>query len=150
DSRDPDNKEKPGVWRSDTLILLHVPKSHDHAYLISVPRDLYVTIPKGPGNENGPTKEKINAAFFFGGLPLTVQTVENFTGVRIDHVVLMDFFGFQAVTDALGGVDMTIDPDANGKDVKSIHQPFRVFKQGQQHLNGAEALDYVRQRYQFA
>ncbi|WP_239075248.1 LCP family protein [Planosporangium flavigriseum] len=145
DSRDPDNKAKPGQWRTDTMILMHVDANHQKAYLISIPRDLYVYIPTSPTNpEFGDTNEKINAAFAWGGVPLTVQTIEGFSGVHIDHVVLVDFGGFQQVTDALGGVDMNIE-----QDITSIHAPHRQFKKGLQHLNGAEALDYVRQRYQF-
>jgi LCP family protein required for cell wall assembly len=145
DSRDPDNKGKPGEWRSDTLILMHIPASHDKAYLISVPRDLYVHIPKSKANPAyGDTKAKINAAFAWGGTTLTVQTVEEYTKVRMDHVVLIDFGGFKQVIDALGGIDMNVETT-----IKSIHQPFRVFKQGMNHFNGEEALDYARQRYQF-
>jgi anionic cell wall polymer biosynthesis LytR-Cps2A-Psr (LCP) family protein len=75
---------------------------------------------------------------------LMVQTVEGFTGLRMDHVVVIDFFGFKDVTDALGGVDMNVE-----RDIKSIHAPYRQFKKGMNHFNGEEALDYVRQRYQF-
>ncbi len=146
DSRDPDNKGKAGEWRSDTIIVMHIPASHDKAYLISVPRDLYVHIPKSKSNpQYGNTKAKINAAFAWGGTSLTVQTIEEYTEVRMDHVVLIDFGGFKQVIDALGGIDMNVE-----QDVKSIHKPFRQFKKGMNHLNGEEALDYARQRYQFA
>lgn len=146
DSRDPDNKANPGEWRTDTLILVHIPSSHDKAYLVSLPRDLYVHVPQSQTNPKlGNTKAKINAAFAWGGVPLTVQTVEGYTGVRIDHVVLIDFAGFKEVVDALGGIDMYIE-----QDIKSIHPPHRQFKKGDMHLDGAAALDYVRQRYQFA
>jgi LCP family protein required for cell wall assembly len=146
DSRDPENKAKAGQWRTDTIILMHIPASHDHAYLISIPRDLYVSIPKSQTNPSlGGTREKINAAFAWGGLPLMVQTVEGLTGVRIDHVALIDFGGFKEVTDALGGVDMYVD-----QTITSIHKPHRVFRKGMRHFDGAQALDYVRQRYQFA
>jgi LCP family protein required for cell wall assembly len=93
----------------------------------------------------GDTHDKINSAFSWGGTPLMVETVEGFTGVHIDHVALIDFSGFEAVTDAIGGVDMNVD-----QTIKSIHPPYRVFTKGEHHFNGAEALDYVRQRYQFA
>lgn len=145
DSRDPDIAANPGKWRSDTLILMHISKSHDKAYLISIPRDLYVYVPKSPTNpELGDTYTKVNAAYAWGGTPLAVQTVETFTGVRIDHVVLIDFGGFKEVTDALGGVDLNIE-----RTIKSIHKPYRTFTKGVNHLNGEEALDYCRQRYQF-
>jgi LCP family protein required for cell wall assembly len=145
DSRDPDNKAKAGEWRTDTMLIAHIPANHEKAYLISIPRDLYVYIPKSPTNPDlGNRKAKINAAFAWGGLPLAVQTVEGFTGLRMDHVVLIDFGGFKQVVDALGGIDMYIE-----QDVKSIHPPHRQFTKGNAHLDGAEALDYVRQRYQF-
>ena len=145
DSRDPDNKAKAGEWRTDTIVLMHVQADHKKAYLISIPRDTYVYIPRSPTNpDQGDTHSKINAAFAWGGLPLVVETVEGFTGVRIDHVILIDFGGFQQVTDALGGVDMTVD-----QTITSIHPPHRTFTKGMNHFTGAEALDYVRQRYQF-
>jgi LCP family protein required for cell wall assembly len=135
DSRDPDEKADAGS-RTDTIILMHVQADHKHAYLISIPRDTYVPIP-------GHGSDKINAAFAYGGLPLVVRTVEGFTNVHIDHLALIDFGGFQEVTDALGGVDMYVD-----QTITSIHTG-HTFTQGNQHFTGAQALDYVRQRYQF-
>ncbi len=146
DSRDPDNKAQAGQWRTDTIILMHLTADHKKALLVSIPRDTYVYIPKSPSNPDlGDTHEKINAAFAWGGLPLTVETVEGFTGVHVDHVMLIDFGGFQQVTDALGGVDLNVE-----QTIKSIHPPYRTFNKGTNHMNGAEALDYVRQRKQFA
>jgi LCP family protein required for cell wall assembly len=142
DSRDPDNTSDS---RTDTIMLLHVDQDHQKAELISIPRDTWVFVPTSPDGRNGNTMAKINAAYAWGGTPLTVQTVETFTGVHIDHVALIDFAGFAQVTDALGGVDLKIE-----KTIKSIHKPYRTFQKGTQHLDGAEALDYVRQRYQFA
>ncbi|MGI5246185.1 LCP family protein [Dactylosporangium sp. CA-139066] len=145
DSRDPDNKGKAGEWRTDTMIVMHIPADHQHAYLISMPRDLYVHIPKSQTTQYGNTNAKLNASFSWGGTPLTVQTIEEYTNVRMDHVLLIDFGGFKQVIDALGGIDMNIE-----KDITSIHPPKRQFKKGMNHLNGDEALDYARQRYQFA
>lgn len=124
--------------RADTLILMHIPASQDKAYLISIPRDTYVTVPDKDGN---PTKDKINAAYSRGGLPRVVKTVEGFTGVRIDNVVKVDFNGFKKMTDAVGGVDVSVD--------KTVTDPRskRTFKAGVNHLDGNGALDYVRQRY---
>jgi LCP family protein required for cell wall assembly len=142
DSRDP---AVTTGSRSDTIILMHLPADHRHAYFISIPRDTYVYIPRSPTNPDvGDTHDKINAAFAWGGATLAVQTVEAFTGVRIHHVVLLDFAGFARVTDALGGVTMTVD-----QTITSIFPPYRVFTAGQHHFSGAEALDYVRQREQF-
>jgi LCP family protein required for cell wall assembly len=142
DSRDPNNTANS---RTDTIILMHIQADHKHAYLVSIPRDSYVYIPKSPSQpDEGDTYAKINAAYAWGGPTLAVETVEKLTNVRVDHVVLIDFAGFQQVTDALGGVDMYID-----KTITSIHPPHRTFRKGVNHLNGAQALDYVRQRYQF-
>jgi LCP family protein required for cell wall assembly len=145
DSRDPDvpiDQEKNA--RADTLIVMHIPADHKEAYLVSIPRDLWVPVPQSAGAQCGGDRDKINAAFSRGRLPLAVRTVECFTDVRIDHVMAIDFAGFQDVTDALGGVDMNIE-----RTIKSIHKPFRTFNKGEQHLDGAQALDYVRQRKQF-
>ncbi|MEU8816299.1 LCP family protein [Actinoplanes sp. NPDC048796] len=147
DSRDPDAKDDgAGKWRADTLILMHVPEDHKSAQLISIPRDLWVTIPKSNDAQcSDGSRAKINAAFAFGGLPRAVHTVECMTDVKIDHVMAIDFGGFKEVTDALGGVDLKVD-----QTITSIHKPHRVFKKGMMHMNGEQALDWVRQRKQFA
>jgi LCP family protein required for cell wall assembly len=125
--------------------MMHVPSDHTKAYLVSIPRDLWVHVPESKDAQHGNTNAKINAAYAWGGAPLMVQTVEEYTGVRMDHVVLIDFAGFVKVTDALGGVEMNVD-----QTIKSIFKPYRVFNKGPNKFTGAEALDYVRQRYQFA
>ncbi|QDY11274.1 LytR family transcriptional regulator [Micromonospora sp. HM134] len=146
DSRDPDAPvDKQGEWRADTLIVMHIPADHKSAYLVSVPRDLYVPIPQVDGAEcTSERRAKINAAFAFGGLPLAVRTVECFTDVRIDHVMAIDFGGFKEVTDAVGGVDLKVD-----QSITSIHKPYRKFTKGTMHMDGATALDWIRQRKQF-
>jgi LCP family protein required for cell wall assembly len=145
DSRDPEVSGEPGgAWRTDTIVILHVPTDHERAYLVSIPRDLWVPVPHGPDGRSGSTMAKINAAHAWGGMPLVVETVEDYTGVRMDHVALIDFGGFVKVTDAVGGVDMAV-----AQSITSIHPPYRHFEAGEQHFTGEEALDYVRQRYQF-
>ena len=86
DSRDPDNEAN---GRSDSIMVVHLNTKRTKAYIISFPRDMYVNIP-------GHGKNKINAAFAFGGAPLTVRTLESLSDVRMDHVVLVDFEGFIA------------------------------------------------------
>jgi LCP family protein required for cell wall assembly len=146
DSRDPDaSLDAAGEWRADTIIVMHIPADHKEAQLISIPRDLYVSVPKSAGEAcDSGNRHKINAAFAFGGLPLAVKTVECMTDVRMDHVLAIDFGGFKEVTDALGGVDLKVE-----QSITSIHKPFRKFKKGTMHMNGAEALDWIRQRKQF-
>jgi len=83
DTRDP---ETIGGSRSDTIILLHLQADRTGAQAVSIPRDTWVHIPRSADGRHGDTEAKINAAFAWGGTPLMVQTVEDYTGVRIDHV----------------------------------------------------------------
>ncbi|HET6479842.1 MAG TPA: LCP family protein [Actinoplanes sp.] len=147
DSRDPDAKDDgAGKWRADTLILMHIPADHKTAQMVSIPRDLWVVIPRSNDAACGDgSRAKINAAFAFGGLPRAVHTVECLTDVKIDNVMAIDFGGFKEVTNALGGVDLKVE-----QTVTSIHKPHRVFKKGTMHMDGDQALDWVRQRKQFA
>ncbi|PZF91820.1 LCP family protein [Micromonospora deserti] len=141
DSRDPENTTGS---RTDTIILAHLPKDRSSAQLISIPRDTWVHVPRSKDGNHGGRDAKINAAFAWGGVPLMVQTVEKFTGVRIDHVMMIDFAGFKEIIDALGGIDVNSE-----KTFTSIHPPFRTFQQGMQRMDGETALDYSRQRKQF-
>src|SRR5690606_40594894 len=78
-------------WSSDVCSSdLHLPKDRSSAQLISIPRDTWVQVPKSSSGEGG-RNAKINASFAWGGIPLMVQTIEKFTGVRIDHVAVIDF-----------------------------------------------------------
>jgi LCP family protein required for cell wall assembly len=135
--------------RSDSIIIVHIPPTHDRAYLISIPRDLVVDIPANPRTGQGPAHEKINAAFAYGnadgggrtgGMRLLSQTVTGLTGIRFDAGAIINFTGFQSVVAALGGVDMCVD-----QRVVSIHTG-AVYQPGCRHLRPWQALDYVRQR----
>jgi LCP family protein required for cell wall assembly len=123
--------------RSDTIVIVHVPADRKHLTVMSIPRDSWLAIP-GHGDA------KINAALAYGGVPLAVETVESVIGSRIDHVAVVDFAGFKAVTDALGGVDID-NPIA----FDSYHLKGHSFPQGAQHMDGTEALAFVRERYAF-
>jgi LCP family protein required for cell wall assembly len=140
DSRAPG--EDPGVNgdRSDSLMIAHLDRDHRKAYIVSIPRDTWVSVPRD-SDGNGGKRAKINAASAWGGVPLMVSTVERFSGVKIDHVLKIDFAGFKNMTDALGGVDVSVNQTVTDPRSK------RTFTQGINHLDGAAALDYVRQRY---
>ena len=145
DSRDPENTSGS---RTDTIILAHLPKDRSSAQLISIPRDTWVSVPKSPAGRGG-RDAKINAAFAWGGVPLMVQAVEKFTGVRIDHVTMVDFAGFKEIVDALGGVEITVDKGFTSR--HSLNPDGRrEFVAGKQTMDGAAALDYARERYAFA
>ncbi|MEW2381350.1 LCP family protein [Micromonospora sp. NPDC047707] len=145
DSRDPNNSSGS---RADTIILAHLPKDRSSAQLISIPRDTWVSVPQSPQGRGG-RDAKINASYAWGGIPLMVQTVEKFTGVRVDHVTMVDFAGFKEIVDALGGIEITVD-----KGFTSTHSlnpgGRREFVAGKQTMDGAAALDYARERYAFA
>ena len=131
--------------RTDSIMLVHVPHSRNRVQLISIPRDTWTTIPASPpGSGGGPTKAKINAAYAWGGTPLLVRTIEGFTGVRIDHIVVIDFAGFGKVIDVLGGVDVSVD-----RVFTSTVPPGRVYEPGVHRMNSAVALEYARERKQF-
>ena len=123
-----------GAQRADTIMLVHLPADRRRIYLVSFPRDAWTPIP-GHGNA------KLNAAFSFGGPPLLIATVEQLTGVRVDHFAILDFEGFKSMTDALGGVTVRV--------ARTVRDPARkvVWPAGTQHLDGAQALAFVRQRH---
>jgi len=146
DTRDPSNTTGS---RSDTIILMHITKDHSAAQLVSIPRDTWVHVPRSPDGRYGNTNAKINAAYAWGGVPLTVETVESFTGVRIDHVVMVDFAGFKEIIDALGGVEINVDQAFTSTHSLTANS-IRHFSAGPQMMDGATALDYSRERYAFA
>lgn len=115
---------KYGAQRSDTMMLVHLPADHSGAYVVSLPRDAWVDIP-------GHGKAKLNAAFSWGGPPLLIDTVQRLTKVRVDHLAVIDWDGFKNLTDSLGGVDLVVDGASR-------------------HMNGTQALTYVRERHHLA
>ncbi|MFC5066239.1 LCP family protein [Actinomycetospora atypica] len=120
-----------GAQRSDVIMVATIADDGRSASVVSIPRDSWVDIP-------GRGKNKINAAYSFGGPPLLISTVEQLTRVRIDHFAVIDFAGFQQMTDAAGGIDITVGQETEREGV--------VVPAGPQHLNGAQALVYVRER----
>lgn len=119
--------------RTDTMMLVHIPEGGGTPAVVSLPRDSYVPIP-------GHGKDKLNAAFAYGGPQLLTQTVESATGVRIDHYAEIGLGGFANMTDAVGGVDMCIKEPMHDPKANLDLQP------GCQTLDGPQALGYVRTR----
>jgi LCP family protein required for cell wall assembly len=119
--------------RSDTIMLLHVPSNGTRPTLVSLPRDSYVPIP-------GHGYNKLNAAYAFGGPKLLVQTVQNATGLPVDHYMGIGFGGLVSVVNDVGGVQMCLK--APMKDPKAGLN----LKAGCQTLNGDQALGFVRTR----
>ncbi|WP_406200914.1 LCP family protein [Kitasatospora sp. NBC_01560] len=144
--------------RSDTTILLHVYADHKHAVGISIPRDALVTIPrcKLPNGTWKPEQQAqmFNSAFSVGnsdtGNPACTQnTVEKLTGIRIDHTIEVNFEGFAAMTEAVGGVDVCLPNDIyEGNINPNLGKKGKiVLPKGKQKVSGQKALDYVRLRH---
>ena len=123
--------------RGDALIFIHLPADRQNIYGISLMRDLWVDVP-------GHGAAKINAALELGGVPLMTQTVGALLGQPIDHTAMLDFQGFAAMTDALGGVDVNVTQSFQG-----TIDDFVYFPPGVNRLNGAQALAFVRERKAF-
>jgi LCP family protein required for cell wall assembly len=123
--------------RSDTIILLHVDPSNDYMSMLSFPRDLRVEV-EGYGTH------KLNYAFAKGGAALTIKTIQQITGVDIDHYLEVDFTAFIQMTDKLGGVYVEVDRPYHytaGEYARIDLEP------GYQLLDGTNALSYVRYRH---
>jgi LCP family protein required for cell wall assembly len=119
-------------------MIMHIPRAGGSPTLVSLPRDSYVPIP-------GHARNKLNAAFAFGGPALLAQTVEQVTGLRMDHYMEIGFGGFAGLVDAVGGVTMCID-----KPVRDPWSGLDIRKAGCQQLDSKQALAYVRSRHGFA
>lgn len=175
--------------RADSIMIVHVPAGLDRGYLISLPRDLLVQIPPLPEISYPGGQDRLNAAMFIGsqqvgdeqmpnlrrGFSLLARTVGNLTGIqRWDAGAVLDFDGFAAVVDALGGVTLELDervesrhrqPDGTHRTLVpgggDYYGPQMVYSPGVPpcgpqetpdgpftcELNGWQALDVARQRY---
>ncbi len=145
DSSDTNGREADR--HSDSIIVVRSDPAHHRFAYLSIPRDLYVSIP-------GVGSTKINAAFQVGGAKLAIKTIESFTGIPIQHVVVVDFSQFEKLIDAEGGITVNV-PDA----VQSnrFDCPYSTnarceqwqgwrFRKGPQHMDGHQALIYSRIR----
>lgn len=128
------DERKDDRGRSDSLMILTVNPQNNSSLLFNIPRDTRTEIP-GRG-----TQDKINHAYAFGGVPMTVKTVEHFLQVPVDYYVKVNMPGFAGIIDSLGGVDVD-----NGFAFDYKGHPF---PEGTIHLNGEEALMYTRMRYE--
>jgi LCP family protein required for cell wall assembly len=139
-----------GFLNTDTLIVVHVPGDGGKASAVSIPRDSYVDIDGPDGQHYG--KHKINSAYAIGmnnhggsqteGRKTLIQTVQNFTGVTIDHYAEVNLYGFDLISQALGGVPVCLNHAVNDSEYSGA-----VFAAGPQTLSGVQALEFVRQRH---
>ncbi len=125
--------EQGGAQRTDTLMLLHKAENGKQ-YLVSIPRDTLAEIP-------GHGERKINAAYAIGGAPLLVKTIEKFTGLAVDHFVVIGFSGVEDVVNAVGTVNLCIDQDVDDE------RSGLTMTKGCHDVGGEQALAFVRARY---
>lgn len=169
-------EERGAGARSDTIIVLHIPASHDQAYLISVPRDTYVDVPgywgmkitesfyegyNSTGVEDG-TKAAVTKGWA-AGAQLVAKTLNSVTGLQFDAAAIVNFGGFEKIIDSLGGIRFCFDTAATSEHlvryqgkVKDIGDAKRdgtiwqseeiAYEEGCRKVEGWEALDYARQR----
>ena len=162
DTRTGDNAQLGGkgdaVGRSDTTLLVHIYSDNKHAVAVSIPRDALVTIPscRLPDGSWSPPQygAMFNEAFSMGQSPrgnpaCTQNTVEQLTGMRVDHTIVANFAGFAALTKVVGGVRVCLPHALYQGDLNPNlgTQGKLVFKAGIQRVSGAKALDYVRIRH---
>jgi LCP family protein required for cell wall assembly len=130
-----------GEFRADTLMLI---RAGGGAFRkLSIPRDTFAEIPG-----NAPTK--INAAYAYGGAALQIKTIEQFLGIQIDHVAIIDFTGFEDLIDAVGGVEVDVPhklcADISGGAGGGQGGVTLRLKKGENTLDGEKALAYSRVR----
>lgn len=145
-----DKRPDEAIARTDTMILVTVDPNTKTAGMLSIPRDLWVSVP-------GYYEDRINKAFFLGqqdgypggGPALAMKTIQYNLGVPIHFYVKVDFSGFEQIVDTLGGIDIyvpeTID-DPTYPDNNYGYEPFYI-EAGQHTLNGHDALRYARTRH---
>jgi len=140
-------RERTGFRRADSIMLLRTDPGKGRLNYLSIPRDLRVDVP-------GHGSDKINVAFQIGGASLAIRTVRAFTGVEVNHVVIVDFDAFTDVIDKVGGVDINVPaPILSNK----FDCPYKTqarcdrwqgwrFAKGRQHMDGRRARVYSRIR----
>ncbi|MFC9090525.1 LCP family protein [Nocardiopsis dassonvillei] len=131
--------------RPDVLVVVSINVDEGGVTMVNMPRDLLVSMPDCPANGEDPgvtagTVDQLNHAMTYGGLDCQGNTVETVTDIHLDHMVMVDFAGFQEIVDSIGGVEMCVpqpidDPKAH-----------ITLDAGMQTLNGEEALGLARSR----
>jgi polyisoprenyl-teichoic acid--peptidoglycan teichoic acid transferase len=129
-----DSPERGSIGRTDTIILTTIVPLKPYVGMLSIPRDLWVTVP-------GVGEQRINTAYFFAesnrvgsGPRGTMQTIQQNFGVPVRYYAVIHMFSLTSVVDALGGVDINLESSTGG------------YPAGPHHLDGAEALAFVRER----
>lgn len=144
-----------GIPRTDTMIIVSLDPDNQRAYMVSIPRDLWVEIPSR-GIPGIPTEQRINTAYTFGeinrypggGAKLARDTVEKNFGQPIHYHALVNLDGMKRIVDILGGVEIDVKQRLYDDEFPTDDCGYRTidFKPGVQQMNGQQALDYARSR----
>jgi LCP family protein required for cell wall assembly len=145
--RDHENTDRRvGLNNSDSIMILRTDPSRHRLVYLSIPRDLRVPIP-------GYFEDRINSALPRGGVKLAIRTIENFTGLEINHVMIVDFRSFKNLIDNIGGIDINVPAPILSNRFDCPYPPRRCqtwqgyrFAKGWQHMDGQRALIYSRIR----
>ncbi len=148
------NENQPGYagpQLTDSILVVTYEPADNSVSVMSVPRDLWVTLPKyGPN--------RINAAYEDGGIQAAELMVEKYIGIPIEYYAIVDYHALVDLVNAVGGVNVVVPPGVSGKGIndptypnalENGYSPF-VLAAGPQHLNGAQALQFSRERHSFA
>ncbi len=132
--------------QTDTIMIIHIGRDAQHVTVVGLPRDSLVTIPAHTapdGTQRGESQDRINAAFTIGGAALTVKTVEQATGIHIDHYIGVSLLGFVNMVDAVDGVEVCLtEPVKDNPKYTALDLPA-----GKSNIRGRMALSFVRARH---
>ncbi len=144
-----ENALEKGGLLTDTIMVISIDQKTKGASMVSIPRDLFIDILANTDDGTIRIKGKINRVYETGlprnqGLALSQQVFSRITGIYIDHVIVFDFEAFREIVDTIGGIDITLKRSFQ----ESSQWGYEFFlPEGENHLNGEQALYYVRSRY---
>jgi LCP family protein required for cell wall assembly len=131
---------------SDTIMLMRFDPGSHRINQLSIPRDMLV-------NVDGYGQQKLTQAMWYGGPSLALKTVKEFTGIPINHVMVVSFQGFPRLVNAVGGIDMYVPQTVStgaGPGIAGSTQRVVTFEKGMHHFDGKNAMLYVRIRKAYA
>ncbi|MCX3063376.1 LCP family protein [Streptomyces beihaiensis] len=143
-----------GAARADVQMLVHLSADRSNMSVVSIPRDTLIKLPKCTDPKTGKvypatsTPKMANESLTRGGPGCTVATWESFTGIHIDHYIMVDFAGVVSMADAIGGVPVCVDANIYSRDRNGHGSGLRL-KKGTTSVKGLQALQWLRTRYGF-
>ncbi|MFX0561135.1 LCP family protein [Tepidibacillus infernus] len=137
---DGDSRKKDEIHSADSLMIVSIDPATKKMKLLSILRDTYVNIP-------GYGEDRISKAITMGGSSLAMKSAEELTGIPIQYYLYMDMQSFIRLIDSIGGIDLEVEKNMNYVDSNEDSMYEIHLKKGYQHLDGIQALQYVRFRH---